>query len=226
MSTAKRIADAKNETGGLPVMFRVALAALTSAVMFGSAALADEQCSADGYSETVLTEAEVEYGDYVSLVYLPQMSTEVISIPAIYDHMSREAYEQLPEDLSYEEPFCTEAVIKTRPATNITTGAISDYDIIRRADGSDYKRPLDPSIMEINSELTEYYVAVEAKKESVKKTMPRPRPLYFSDGGYGVLKSPPMTYARCLPHVTKTVTKRYVKTRKPALILKTPCKEE
>jgi len=207
------------------VIIRALVISLIFVLAADQTASSAETCNTDGYSETVLKAAQVEFGEFSSFVYLPNMSNEIVSVPAIYDILSRVEYDNLPADLTYITYSCEEAVIGTRPA-NISPGRISDYDMIIRADESEYMRPLEPSIQSINAALKEEFVVSEAKFGFVEKTMVYPEPVVLPDGRVRVLKRPSESFARCNIGITKTLTSKYIKSRTPAIIRLTPCNKE
>ena len=190
----------------------------------GSSAMASGVCNADGFRETVLRPAVTEYGEFTGPVYFSNMSNEIVTIPATFDTMTRKAYESLPASITYEEPTCDKEIIGSRPA-NISPGRISDFDVIRQADGSEYMRPLEPSAHAANNTLKEYYIEREGKTGTVSKTMLRPTPEILPNGQLRVLMKPAIAVSRasCKYEIVKMMTRRYIKTRTPAVIQRVPC---
>lgn len=187
-----------------------------------AAAAADEVCNAEGYSDVIIKPAKVETGAITTLFLLQNISNEKVAIPAKFDVMDARAFKQLPSEISYEEEICHEAVIESR-SRDLPLGPISDFDIIKRADGTEYKRPLELSVHEINKTRNENFIASEAWIELVSRVIARPEPELLPNGQLRVLITPSREVGNCPIKVMRTVTQNYVKSRTPAVIKRKPC---
>ena len=192
-------------------------------LMFGQSAFANGICKADGYAETVLEAARMGYGEFTSTYPVGGMSVEIITVPATYAVVSREAYGTLSAEMTYDVQQCDKAVMGSRPAT-ISPGRISDYDVIKQADGSEYMRPLETGFQSVNAQMKEYFVVTEPVKTTIRKTKPRPAPELLPGGQLRVMMTPAfqMSRANCY-QIVKTGTRRYIKSRTPAVIQRTKC---
>jgi len=139
-------------------------------------------------------------------------------MPAQYKVMDVAEFEQLSSEMSYEEWICHDAVPRDLPI-----GRISDFDFVRRPDGAEYMRPLEPSIHAVNDRQKEYFIAKESWVERPKRVRTRPDPAVLPNGQLHVMMSPLIQVSRCIPAITKTVRQRYVISRTPAIIQLSQC---
>jgi len=198
------------------------LMALGSSTALATSGASDEACNAEGYSELIIEPAKVETSTFTTVVFFQNMTNEKREFPARFDVMDAKAFEQLPSKISYEEEVCHDAVVESR-SRDLPRGSISNFDTIKRADGTEYTRPIALSAHEIHKTRKEYFVESEAWIEVVSREIERPEPVVLANGKLRVLMTPSRQVGQCPIKLTKTVTQTYIKSRTPAVIEQKSC---